>query len=117
MNKDCIFCKIVNREIATEIIFEDDLVMAFADVHPVASVHVLIIPKEHIESISDLTEDKKNEILMGRLIMVARKIAIEKGIDKAGYKLLIRNGKAGGQEVPHIHLHLIGGVWKIKSGI
>jgi len=117
MRKDCVFCKIVNREIATKIIFEDDLVMAFNDNNSVASVHILIIPKEHIESTNDLTESEKNEKLMGRLILVARKLAIEKGISEAGYKLLVRTGKEGGQEVPHIHLHLMGGDWKFKPNI
>ena len=117
MNKDCIFCKIVNREIPKEIIFEDDLVTAFDDNNPVASVHILIVPRKHIESINDLTESDKNERLMGRLILVARKIAVKKGIAEVGYKLLIRTGKAGGQEVPHIHLHLMGGEWRIKPNI
>ncbi len=110
MNKNCIFCKIINKEIFTKIIFEDDLVLAFDDVHPVASVHVLIIPKKHFESINDLTKTQKNERLMGRLILVAKQIASDRGIAEKGYKLLIRTGKEGGQEVPHIHLHLMGGI-------
>ncbi len=109
MATDCIFCKIIDKEISTEIIFEDDLVLAFNDVHPVASVHVLIIPKKHFDSVNDLTNDDKNEKLMGRMILVAKQIAERRGIAEKGYKLLIRTGKAGGQEVPHIHLHLIGG--------
>jgi len=114
MNKNCIFCKIINKEIPTKIIFEDDKVIVFDDIHPIASTHVLIIPKIHIESVNNLTEDEKNEKLMGRLIVVAKKIAEQKGIAEKGYKLLIRTGKDGGQEVPHIHLHLIGGKWKVK---
>lgn len=109
MNPDCIFCKIIKKEIPSEIIFEDDLVLAFNDRFPVASTHVLIIPKEHIESVNHLTETEKNEKLMGRLILVAKKIAEDQGIAEKGYKLLIRTGKEGGQEVPHIHLHLMGG--------
>jgi histidine triad (HIT) family protein len=109
MNKDCIFCKIINREIPTKIIFEDDEVIAFNDIHPIAPTHVLIIPKEHIESVNELTENDKYEKLMGRLVIVAKKIAEEEGISGKGYQLLIRTGKDGGQEVPHIHLHLIGG--------
>ncbi len=110
MSQNCLFCKIVNKEIPKEIIFEDDLVLAFDDIFPVASTHVLIIPKQHIESVNYLTEDDKNEKLMGRLILVAKRIAEKRGIAEKGYKLLIRTGKDGGQEVPHIHLHLMGGV-------
>ncbi|MDZ7612211.1 MAG: histidine triad nucleotide-binding protein [Candidatus Moranbacteria bacterium] len=114
--KECIFCKIRDKEIPAEIVFEDDKAIAFPDAYPIAPVHVLIIPKKHIESVNDLTENEENEKLMGRLIMVARKIAQEKGIDKNGYKLLIRTGKHGGQEIPHIHLHLLGGA-KLREGI
>ena len=96
--------------------YEDDLVIAFSDIHPIAPVHILIIPKEHIESINELTEDEKGEKVAGRLIMVAKKIAKKKGIAKDGYKLLVRTGKHGGQEVPHIHLHLIGGA-RLSEGI
>ena len=112
MTKECVFCKIINKEIPKEIIFEDDLVLAFNDIFPVASTHILIIPKEHISSINELTDNDKYEKLMGRLIMVAKKLAEKEGIAEKGYKLLIRNGKEGGQEVPHIHLHLMGGKWK-----
>ena len=104
---DCIFCKIAKKEAPAEIIYEDELVVAFPDIHPFAPVHILIIPKEHFESIADLEEE--NETLAGRLILVAKKLAEEAGISKGGYKLLFRVGKHGGQEVPHIHLHLIGG--------
>ena len=115
--EDCLFCKIVRKEILAEIVYEDDLVMAFRDAFPMASTHILVIPKEHLKSVSELTEDDKNERLMGRLIMVAKKLAEEEGISEKGYKLLIRNGKEGGQEVPHIHLHLMGGKWKTKPNI
>lgn len=117
MNEDCIFCKILKKEIPTELVYEDDLAVAFRDIFPVASTHILIIPKEHITSINELTEEEKREKLMGRLVMIARKLAKEEGIDEKGYKLLIRTGKEGGQEVPHIHLHLMGGDWKVKPNI
>ena len=107
-NADCIFCKIVNGKIPTEIIYEDELVMAFPDIQPLAPVHILIIPKEHIETINDL-EGEKGERLAGHLIMVAKKLAQKKGIAENGYKLLFRVNEHGQQEVPHIHLHLIGG--------
>ena len=102
-----IFCRIANKEIKTDLLYEDDLVMAFNDVHPLTPVHVLIIPKEHIESIADLEDE--DEKLMGRMIMAAKKIAEDLKIDSSGYKLLFRVKENGGQEVPHIHLHLIGG--------
>lgn len=104
---NCIFCKIANKEIPTEFLYEDDLVVAFRDARPIAPVHVLVIPKEHIESVADISE--KDEKLMGRMIIVAKKIASDLKISEKGYKLLIRVGEHGGQEVGHIHLHLIGG--------
>ncbi len=104
---DCIFCKIINKQIPTDFLFEDDLVAAFKDARPLAPVHVLIISKQHIESAADFSSS--NEQLAGRLIMAAKKIADDLGISQDGYKLLLRVGKNGGQEVPHVHLHLIGG--------
>jgi len=104
---DCIFCKIANKEIPAEFLYEDDLVVAFKDAKPIAPIHILIIPKKHIESINGLQDE--DEVLAGRLITVAKKLAEQKGIAENGYKLLFRVGRHGGQEVPHIHLHLIGG--------
>jgi len=106
---ECVFCKIIAKKIDAKIIYEDDLVVAFNDIHPLAPVHVLVIPKMHITSVNDLTELKKGEKVAGRLIMTAKKIAQERGISQKGYKLLIRTGNDGGQEVPHLHLHLLGG--------
>ncbi len=112
----CIFCKIANKEVEANILYEDDLVVAFPDAHPIAPVHVLVIPREHIESVNELTSDEKNEKIADRLIFAAGKIAKEMGIAEDGYKLLIRTGKHGGQEIPHVHLHLLGGV-KLREGI
>jgi len=106
---DCIFCQIINKKIPAKIIYEDEEVLAFPDINGLAPVHILIIPKRHIESINYLQEEKDGEALAGKLIMVAQKIAQEQGIAERGYKLLFRTGKHGQQEVPHIHLHLIGG--------
>jgi len=114
--KDCVFCKIVNKEIPADILYEDDLIIAFPVMHPIVPVHILLIPKKHIASVNDLTEKEEDEKMMGRLVVVARKIAQENGIAEDGYKLLIRTGKNGGQEIPHIHLHLLGG-GKMKEGI
>ena len=103
----CLFCKIANKEEPTDIIYEDDEVIAFKDIHPLAPVHVLIIPKKHIASIIDI---KKEDIeLIGKLILVAKNIADDFKLSKDGYKLLFRVGSHGGQVVEHIHLHLIGG--------
>ena len=86
--EECIFCKIINKEIPTEFLYEDDLALAFRDIFPMASTHILIIPKEHIESVNELTDSEKHEKLMGRLIIIARKLAKQEGIDEKGYKLL-----------------------------
>ena len=107
--KDCIFCKILKKELPAEILFEDEYVLAFPDIAQLAPVHILIIPKEHIPSINDLEDTDAGINIAGRLITVAKKLARENGIADDGYKLLFRVGVNGGQEVPHIHLHLIGG--------
>ncbi|MFA6285427.1 MAG: histidine triad nucleotide-binding protein [Parcubacteria group bacterium] len=104
---DCIFCKIAEKEIPADIVYEDGDVIAFRDAHPIAPVHVLIIPKKHIASITDISAE--DTMLMGKLIATAKKIAEDLKISEKGYKLLIRVGEHGGQEVKHIHLHLIGG--------
>ncbi len=104
---ECVFCKIINKEIPAEIVFEDEDILAFKDIHPVAPVHILIIPKKHIASINDLEEGDIE--LVGKMIFQAKGIAKNFDISQKGYKLLIRTGEWGGQEVSHIHLHLIGG--------
>jgi histidine triad (HIT) family protein len=104
---NCIFCRIISKEIPADIVYEDDEILAFKDIHPVAPVHILIIPKKHIASINDLR--KENAELAGKMVVSARDIAKKLKIAEDGYKLLFRVGKHGGQEVEHIHLHLIGG--------
>lgn len=104
---DTIFSKIVRREIPADIVYEDDLVLAFRDVNPRGPTHVLVIPKEPIATVNDLTED--HEKLAGHLILVAARIAKEEGIAESGYRLVLNCNKEGGQEVYHLHLHLIGG--------
>lgn len=105
--KDCLFCQIIKKEIPTDFVYQDEKVAAFKDIHPIAPVHILIIPKEHIPTIDDLKDNQ--ESLVGRLIIVAKKIAQDLKISQDGYKLLFRVKKYGGQEVDHLHLHLIGG--------
>jgi len=104
---ECIFCKIAKKEIPSNVVFESNDVIAFKDINPIAPVHVLIIPKRHISSIVEIKDG--DEALMGKLIIAAKKIADEMKISNSGYKLLVRVGKNGGQEVAHIHLHLLGG--------
>jgi len=107
----CIFCQIANKEIPVKFIFEDERLMAFNDLHPAASVHVLIVPKQHIPTINNITERDKS--LLGEMILLAQKIASDGGIAPSGYKLIFNCGENGGQTIQHIHLHLIGGE-KIK---
>ena len=101
-----IFTKIIDREIPADIVYEDDLCMAFRDINPKAPVHVLVIPKKEIVSLADLTEDDQS--LVGHCVLALSKIAAQEGLDD-GYKMLVNCGEAGGQEVPHLHFHLLGG--------
>ena len=109
MMNDCLFCKIVKCEVPSEFLFENDSFVVFRDIHPHAPVHLLIVPKRHIRSINDLTENDSETI--GEMFMIARDMAKKEGVDKSGYKLLFNVEKGGGQMVFHLHLHLIGG-WK-----
>lgn len=102
-----IFTKIINKEIPADIVYEDEEILAFKDIHPLAPVHVLIIPKKEIPSINDLED--ADQALIGKMFLVARNIARDLNISEKGYKLLFRVGEHGGQEIEHIHLHLIGG--------
>ncbi len=104
---DCLFCKIIAGEIPSEKVYQDDLVTAFRDINPVAPTHILIIPNKHIATINDLTPE--DESLVGHLFLTARSLAKEEGIDESGYRLIINVGPDGGQEIYHLHLHLIGG--------
>lgn len=107
MTDSCIFCKIVSGAAKAEIVFRDDQVTAFRDMHPVAPTHILIVPNKHIESVGTL--DVEEEQLMGHLFTVARKLAEEEEISKGGYRLITNTGTNGGQTVYHLHVHLIGG--------
>lgn len=107
MTDTCIFCKIVSNEAKATIVYRDEQVTAFRDIHPVAPTHILIVPNKHIESVSRLSPE--DEPLMGHLVRVAGMLAREEGIDKSGYRLITNTGVDGGQTVFHLHLHLIGG--------
>lgn len=104
---DCLFCKIIKGEIPSEKVYEDEYVYAFNDISPTAPVHVLIVPKKHISTINDITEDDSE--LIGKIYLAAKKIAKEKGIDEDGYRVITNCNKMAGQTVFHIHYHLIGG--------
>ncbi|GAB4192182.1 MAG: histidine triad nucleotide-binding protein [Calditrichia bacterium] len=104
---DCLFCKIVNKELNASIIYEDDDVVAFHDINPQAPVHVLIIPKKHISTINDL--DEADISLTGKIVYTAKKLAASLGIDEDGYRILFNCNRLGGQHVYHIHLHILGG--------
>ncbi len=103
----CLFCRISAKEIPAKIIYEDSDAVAFNDINPQAPVHVLIIPKKHISTSLDITDE--DNVLIGRLFQVAAKIASEKGIDKQGFRLVMNTNADAGQSVFHIHLHLLGG--------
>jgi histidine triad (HIT) family protein len=104
---DCIFCKIINKQIPATIIYEDDFVIAFDDIAPKAPIHKIIIPREHIKTINDL-EPKHNE-LIGHMMQVAKKLAKQYGIEESGYRVLTNCNRDGGQMVFHLHMHLLGG--------
>ena len=107
MSSDCIFCKIIAKKIPSEFIYEDDDMIAIRDISPQAPVHLLMIPKKHIRSINNL--EAGDEALVGRMFSVAKSLAEKEGTHESGYKLLFNVEKGGGQEVFHLHLHLIGG--------
>jgi len=107
MEKECIFCNIVNRKLPSEFLFEDDNAVVFKDIHPQAPVHLLIVTKKHIRSINDLGEDDKS--IVSEIINIAKMMAVKLGISKSGYKLVFNVEKGGGQVIFHLHLHLMGG--------
>lgn len=102
-----LFSKIINREIPAQIVYEDELALAFRDISPKAPTHILVIPKKEIASTDAI--EKTDENLIGHLVWVAAEVARKEGIAKSGYRLIINSGADAGQEVPHIHIHLIGG--------
>lgn len=104
--EDCIFCKIIKGEIPSTKVYEDDNVLAFKDINPQAPVHVIIIPKVHIQSANMINEDNVQEV--SNIFLAINKIVKELGIDESGYRIINNCGKDGGQTVPHLHFHIIG---------
>lgn len=103
----CLFCDIIQGKIPATVVFEDEEMLAFRDISPQAPTHVLIIPKRHIATINDT--DEQDAFLLGRLILRAKHIAKAQGLSETGYRLVYNINSGGGQEVYHIHLHLLGG--------
>lgn len=104
---NCVFCKIASKELNSDIVYEDDTVVAFNDVSPKAPHHILIIPRKHIATLNDASSDDTE--LLGYIIQTSKKLAKKLGIAKRGYRVLINCNEEGGQEVYHLHLHLLGG--------
>ncbi len=107
MKMGCIFCQIVAGKVSSEILYQDEEVIAFRDIHPIASTHLLIIPKRHIPSLTHLSEEDLP--LIAHMVNTANQLAKREGIAESGYRLVINCGEQGGQLVPHLHMHLIGG--------
>jgi histidine triad (HIT) family protein len=103
----CIFCRIARKEIAAKIVYEDERILAFEDIRPQAPVHVLLVPKTHFASLNEAPEGA--EALLGELLIRAREIAGKKGIGASGYRIVLNTARDSGQEVFHIHFHLLGG--------
>jgi histidine triad (HIT) family protein len=104
---DCLFCRIAAREIPARLVHQDDLVVAFHDVNPRAPTHILVVPRDHIASAADLTEE--HAAMLGRLFATAAGIAREQGVADGGYRLVSNVGRGAGQSVDHLHFHLLGG--------
>lgn len=104
---DCIFCKIVAGEAESDIVYQDDEITAFRDIHPVAPTHILIVPNRHLGALSTVTEE--DAALIGKMALLAPRIAEQEGIAKSGYRLLINQGPDAGQIIEHLHWHVIGG--------
>jgi len=107
MTQDCIFCKIISGKIPGDFVYRDDSVVAIRDINPQAPTHILLMPRKHIESMAELVPE--NSQLVGHLILVAHQIAKKEGVADSGYRLAVNHGREGGQFVPHIHFHLVGG--------
>ncbi len=105
--KDCIFCRIIKKEIPSKIIYEDEICIAFEDINPQAPVHILLIPKNHYASLNDIPEEEKD--ILSHILLKARLVAQKKGIAESGYRIVLNTAEDSGQEVFHIHFHVLGG--------
>jgi histidine triad (HIT) family protein len=107
MTPDCVFCKIVKRDTPAKMVYQDEWVTAFEDIHPVTPAHLLIIPNRHIASVNEVSPE--DEPVLGRMFVVANHLAHQAGIDETGYRLIVNTGPHAGQVVFHLHMHLMGG--------
>ena len=114
MSNDCVFCKIVRGEIPSRKVHEDDELLAFHDIHPAAPVHLLVIPKVHVENLYDA--DLRHQAVLGRMLGLAGQLARGQGCDD-GFRVVINNGRVGRQEVYHLHMHIMGGPEPLSSGM
>ncbi len=105
--EDCLFCKIIKGEISSTKVYEDEDILAFNDINPAAPIHILVIPKKHIESLAHM--QKEDEAIVGKIYGVINKIAEEKGFKDNGYRVIVNCGKDAGQEVMHLHFHVLAG--------
>ncbi len=105
--EDCLFCKIIKGEIPCKKVYEDEKILAFYDIHPAAPIHILVIPKKHIASLAHL--EKEDEAIVGKIYSVINEIAEEKAFKQDGYRVIVNCGKNGGQEVMHLHFHVLAG--------
>jgi len=104
---NCLFCKIIRKEIPGDVVYEDDNILAFNDISPQAPIHILVIPKDHISGINEIEETDKD--VMCHILTIIRNIAQQKKLDKSGFRVVINSGRDAGQAVQHIHFHLLGG--------
>ena len=107
MSEECIFCRIAGGEIPSEILYRDDLAFVIRDIRPRAPVHLLVMPIEHVTYLASFTQER--EALVGHLLMVARDMAAQEDLTERGYRLVVNQGPDSGQEVPHLHMHVLGG--------
>lgn len=105
--EDCIFCKIINKEIPSEIVYEDEKAIAFKDINPATPIHILVVPKKHIATLLDASEEDSN--LVAHIYQIINKIAKEQGFANSGFRVIANCGKDSGQEVMHIHFHVLAG--------
>ena len=105
--KDCLFCKIVKGDIPSTKVYEDEEILAFNDIEPIAPIHILVVPKKHITSLAHM--ENGDEVLVGKIYKVINKIAEDKGFKEEGYRVIVNCGENGGQEVMHLHFHVLAG--------
>jgi histidine triad (HIT) family protein len=105
--QDCLFCRIIAGEVPSDVVYRDERSLAFRDINPQAPVHLLVIPREHMESLDDATQ--KDEAILGHLLRVAARVANEQGLSESGYRAVVNTGAGAGQSVFHLHVHVLGG--------